>query len=148
MRRATEADLDAIVALLADDELGRTRERPGDPRYAAAFAAIDRDPNQLLAVCERDGEIVGCLQLTFIPGLARLGALRGQIEGVRIAASQRGEGLGREMLRWAIEECRARGCVLVQLTSDKRREDALRFYASLGFVDSHEGLKLDIAPEA
>lgn len=140
-RRATAADLDAIVALLADDMLGATREKPGDPVYAAAFAAIEADPNQFLAVVEEAGRIVGCLQLSFIPGLSRRGMWRGQIESVRIAASQRGAGLGRRMFEWAIETCRARGCGLVQLTTDKARPDARRFYESLGFTASHEGMK-------
>jgi ribosomal protein S18 acetylase RimI-like enzyme len=141
-RRATAADLPAIVALLADDMLGATRERPGDPAYDAAFAAIEADPNQFLAVVEEAGHVIGCLQLSFIPGLSRLGMWRGQIESVRIAASHRGGGLGRRMFEWAIEACRARGCGLVQLTTDKARPDALRFYEALGFVASHEGMKL------
>ncbi|WP_198375715.1 GNAT family N-acetyltransferase [Neoroseomonas rubea] len=144
MRRATAADLGAIVALLADDMLGAGREKPGDPAYEAAFAAIDADPNQYLAVAEEDGRIVGCLQLSFIPGLSRLGMWRGQIESVRIAASHRGAGLGRRMFAWAIGECRARGCGLVQLTTDKARPDARRFYESLGFKASHEGMKLGL----
>lgn len=146
-RPAADADLPAIVALLADDELGSQREdaaRPVNQNYLDAFAAIDADPNQLLAVVERRGELVGCLQLTFIPGLSRLGMWRGQIESVRIAASQRGAGLGREMFAWAIEECRNRGCGLVQLTTDKSRKDACRFYESLGFTASHEGMKLSL----
>lgn len=146
-RRADSADLPAVVALLADDELGKTRERPELPlvqAYLDAFEALDRDPNQLLAVVERGAVLVGCLQLTFIPGLSRLGMWRGQIESVRIAAAARGEGLGGQMFRWAIEECRARGCGLVQLTTDKARPDALRFYESLGFVASHEGMKLSL----
>ena len=144
-RRARIDDLPAIIALLADDELGRTREDAGVPpnaRYVEAFRAIDRDPNQLLAVVERAGAVIGCLQLSFIPGLSRLGMWRGQIESVRIAASQRGEGLGRAMFEWAIGECRQRGCELVQLTTDKSRPDARRFYESLGFSASHEGMKL------
>lgn len=147
IRRAVAADLPAIVALLADDALGRLREDPGpslNPRYAEAFAAIEADPNQLLAVVEAGGQIVGCLQLGFMPGLSRLGAWRGQIEGVRIAAERRGGGLGRTMIAWAIAECRRRGCGLVQLTSDKSRTDAVRFYESLGFRASHEGMKLDL----
>jgi ribosomal protein S18 acetylase RimI-like enzyme len=146
-RRATAADLPAIIALLADDPLGRLREgdaSPPDPRYVAAFAAIDADPNQLLAVVERDGEVIGCLQINFIRGLSRLGMWRGQLESVRIAAGHRGGGLGRAMIEWAIEQSRARGCGLVQLTSDKSRSDALRFYASLGFRASHEGMKLEL----
>ena len=146
-RPATADDLPAILALLVDDELGKLREDLGPPldrRYLEAFAAIERDPNQLLAVAEQGGEVIGCLQLTFIPGLSRLGMWRGQIEAVRVAAAQRGSGVGRAMLRWAIEQCRARGCGLVQLTTDKRRDDAHRFYASLGFEASHEGMKLSL----
>jgi len=144
-RPALSADLPRIVALLADDALGRAREDEADPpapAYVAAFAAIARDPNQLLVVAERGGAVVGCLQLSFIPGLSHRGAWRGQIESVRIAASQRGGGLGRRMFDWAIGECRRRGCGLVQLTTDKARADAIRFYESLGFKPSHEGMKL------
>jgi len=144
-RRATERALEDIVALLADDELGRKREDPDpplNPRYIDAFAAIDADRNQYLAVVEEGGEIVGCLQLTFIPGLSRLGAWRGLIESVRIASSRRGSGLGRRMFEWAIEECRRRRCEIVQLTTDKSRTEAKRFYEGLGFVASHEGMKL------
>ena len=147
IRRATAADVPKIIALLADDALGRQREQAGpppSPRYGAAFAAVDEDPNQLLAIAEDDGAVVGCLQITFIPGLSRTGMWRGQIEGVRIAADRRGAGLGRTLITWAIEQCRKRDCGLVQLTSDKSRDDAIRFYGSLGFVASHEGLKLDL----
>lgn len=141
-RRATADDLPAIVALLVDDVLGAAREAPGDPAYAAAFAAIEADPNQLLAVAEQDGRLLGCLQLTFLPGLSHRGAWRGQVESVRVAADQRGTGLGRRFLEWAIAQCRARGCRMVQLTTDKSRADARRFYESLGFIASHEGMKL------
>ena len=144
-RRPTAADLPGIVALLADDDLGRQREAPGlptDPRYEAAFAALDRDPNQLLVVAAEEGALLGCLQLSFIPGLSHIGQWRGQIESERIASTRRGSGLGRRLLDWALQECRDRGCGLVQLTSDKSRPEALRFYESLGFAASHEGLKL------
>jgi ribosomal protein S18 acetylase RimI-like enzyme len=143
-RRASAADLEDIVALLADDELGRKREDPDpplNPRYIDAFAAIDADRNQFLAVVEEGGQIVGCLQLSFIPGLSRLGLWRGQIESVRIASTRRGGGLGKRLFEWAIEECRKRGCEIVQLTTDKSRTDARRFYEGLGFVASHEGMK-------
>jgi ribosomal protein S18 acetylase RimI-like enzyme len=143
-RRATRADLPAIVALLADDTLGRIRERLSDPldeRYERAYAAIDDDPNQILAVAVEGNRVVGCLQITFIPGLSHSGMWRGQIEGVRIAAAHRGSGLGRRFFEWTFEQCRQRGCGLVQLTSDKQRPDAIRFYESLGFRASHEGLK-------
>jgi GNAT superfamily N-acetyltransferase len=144
-RRAASADLEAIVALLADDPIGAARESvrmPLDRRYVEAFAAIERDPNQLLAVAERDRQVIGVLQLTFVPGMTRRGMWRGQIEGVRVAAGARGGGIGRSMLLWATEECRKRGCGLVQLTSDKRRADAHAFYEDLGFRATHEGYKL------
>ena len=145
-RRATNSDLSTIVSLLADDAIGATREdasHPVNAKYTSAFAAIDRDPNQLLAVVEDSGgTVVGCLQISFIPGLSRLGLWRGQIESVRIAASHRGKGLGQEMFAWAIEQCRQRGCGLVQLTSDKARPEAIAFYEALGFTTSHEGMKL------
>ena len=148
-RKAHSGDLLAIVALLADDPLGAAREiaaeRP-DRAYLDAFAAIDADSNQLLAVAvDDDDRVIGCLQLSFIPGLSRTGMWRGQIESVRIAANHRGSGLGAAMIEWAVEQARARGCGLVQLTSDKRRPDAIRFYEKLGFVASHEGLKLDLS---
>jgi ribosomal protein S18 acetylase RimI-like enzyme len=149
-RAATADDLPAIIALLMDDELGKLREDLGTPlnsRYLEAFEAMARDPNQLLAVADRDGQVVGCLQLTFIPGLSHHGMWRGQLEAVRVASSLRGSGVGRAMLSWAVEECRARGCGLVQLTTDKRRTDAQRFYAGLGFTASHEGMKL-VLPDA
>jgi ribosomal protein S18 acetylase RimI-like enzyme len=144
-RRAASDDLPAIVALLADDPIGSGRESVGvhlDPCYGAAFAAIERDPNQFLAVAERGGKVIGALQLSFIPGLTRRGMWRGQIEGVRIAQAERGSGIGRAMLLWGIEECRKRGCGLIQLTSDKRRSGAHAFYEALGFRATHEGYKL------
>jgi L-amino acid N-acyltransferase YncA len=144
VRKARREDLPAIVAMLADDVLGQSREAPGDPAYAAAFAAIERDPNQFPAVLEDAGAVVGYLQITFIPGLSLKGMLRGQIESVRIAASRRGQGFGHQMLQWAIVECRRRGCGMVQLAMNKSREDSLRFYKSLGFVASHEGFKLTL----
>ena len=146
LRTATEADIPAIVGLIAADQLGATRDGVRDEAdltsYIAAFRSIDADPAHLLVVAERDGQIVGTLQLSFLPGLARRGALRAQIEAVRVARSERGSGLGAAMMDWAIDEARRRGCALVQLTSDKTRADAHRFYARLGFVASHEGMKL------
>ena len=147
MRRATRADVPAIVALLADDELGRQREDLADPlpeAYWEAFAAIDADPRQLLAVAEREGTIVGTLQLTFLPHLTHRGSERALVEAVRIARDARGGGLGRTMLEWAIEQARQRGCRMVQLTTDKQRTDARRFYESLGFEATHEGMKLPL----
>jgi ribosomal protein S18 acetylase RimI-like enzyme len=146
-RRAHSSDLPAIVALLADDDLGRSREDPSAPvngKYVDAFDAIQRDPNQLMAVLVAGGVVAGCVQISFIPGLSRLGAWRGQIESIRIASSHRDEGLGRRLIEWAIAECRKRGCGLVQLTTDKVRLDARRFYESLGFQASHEGMKLSL----
>lgn len=146
-RPATEADLPAIVRLIADDGLGRGREdvaEPLNPRYVAAFQAVEADPNQLLVVAERAGAVVGTFQLSFIPGVSRLGSWRGQIEAVRVAASERGTGLGGQMMEWAIGKCRRRGCSLVQLTSDKSRADAHRFYERLGFKASHDGFKLNL----
>lgn len=147
MRCAVAADLSVLVAMLADDVLGREREAPGLPLaqgYLDAFAAIEADPNQLLAVAEAEGAVAGMLQVTFIPGLSHRGAWRGQIESVRVAASQRGSGLGQRMIEWAVEQCRARGCNIVQLTTDKSRTDAHRFYARLGFQATHEGFKLKL----
>jgi GNAT superfamily N-acetyltransferase len=146
LRRARRQDVRPIVALLAADQLGATRDGVADgadlAAYEAAFAAIDADPAHLLLVAEADGEVVGTMQLSFLPGLARRGALRAQIEAVRVADGTRGSGLGAAMMTWAIEEARRRGCALVQLTSDKSRTDAHRFYERLGFVASHEGMKL------
>jgi GNAT superfamily N-acetyltransferase len=145
IRLAERADVLAIVRLLADDPLGRVRDVPHEPlaeEYWAAYEAIAADPNNELVVLDLDGAVVGCLQLTFIPGLSRKGALRAQIEAVRVASHVRGRGLGRALFLWAIGRAREKGCAVVQLTSDKTRPDAHRFYASLGFVASHEGLKL------
>jgi len=144
-RAALERDLPAIVQLLADDPLGATRERYAEPLpdcYSAAFEAIEQDPRNELIVAERAGELVGCLQLTFIPGLARQGGERAQIENVRVARALRGQGHGRTLFEWAIGRARERGCHLVQLTTDKSRTEALGFYKSLGFAASHEGMKL------
>ena len=142
-RSATEADLPAIVSLLADDMIGSGREGESGA-YLAAFREVDADPRNHLVVAEIDGEVAGTLQLTYIPGISRMGTERAQIEAVRVAAAHRGRGLGREMIAWAIDQARARGCGLVQLTSDKRRADTIRFYASLGFEPTHEGLKLSL----
>jgi GNAT superfamily N-acetyltransferase len=147
MRAATEADLPAIVAMLADDGLGATREDPRLPLargYTDAFAAIAADPNQILAVAELDGALVGTLQISFLAGLSQQGSWRGQIEAVRIASSHRSRGLGARMIAWAVEQCRARGCRMVQLTTNRTRKDAHRFYDRLGFEASHVGYKLKL----
>ncbi|MEV7552862.1 GNAT family N-acetyltransferase [Amycolatopsis sp. NPDC089917] len=143
IRRARREDVAAIVGMLADDQIGSTRDSADDlTPYLKAFEEIDADPAQLLIVADDAGAAVGTLQLSIIPGLARKGALRGQIEAVRVRASHRGSGLGGELMKWAVEESRRRGCALVQLTSDVKREDAHRFYERLGFEASHTGFKL------
>ncbi|WP_327640102.1 GNAT family N-acetyltransferase [Kribbella sp. NBC_00482] len=145
IRRATASDVAAIVAMIADDQLGATRESLDDlTPYLAAFEQIDADPNQLLVVADRNDEVIGTLQLTIIPGLSRRGSTRGLIEAVRVAAPARGSGLGTTLVRWAVEESRTRGCALVQLTSDKSRTEAHRFYTNLGFANTHEGFKLKL----
>ena len=144
-RRAVAADLPTLVAMLADDVLGQARERAEDPlprEYLDGFAAIDADPKQLLLVAERDGIPAGMLQLTVIPGISHLGAWRCQIEGVRVASSARGQGIGQAMMRHALDIARERGCRIVQLTTNKSRADAKRFYEQLGFEPAHEGMKL------
>jgi GNAT superfamily N-acetyltransferase len=143
IREAVRDDLPAIIGLLADDVLGKARDfAVVDDAYERAFAAIEADPRNLLAVADDDGEVVGCMQITYIPGLGRHGAERCQIEAVRIRSDRRGRGIGSQLTNWAIEQAMIRGCGLVQLTSDKSRTDAHRFYARLGFVASHEGMKL------
>lgn len=148
LRRAIRSDVAAIVELLVADQLGATRDDgPGADLtpYRHAFDTIDADPGQLLLVVTTEGEaVVGTMQLSFIPGMARRGALRAQIEAVRIAATHRGRGLGAEMFAWAMAEARRRGCALVQLTTGKTRTEAHRFYQRLGFVSSHEGFKLHL----
>ncbi|MEU2311542.1 GNAT family N-acetyltransferase [Streptomyces albidoflavus] len=145
IRRAEASDVAAIVAMLADDPLGATRESPDDlTPYMAAHTRLAADPNQHLVVAERAGKVVGTLQLTLIPGLSRRAATRSLIEGVRVHADERGSGLGTLLIEWAVETSRAEGCQLVQLTSDATREDAHRFYERLGFVASHVGFKLQL----
>jgi ribosomal protein S18 acetylase RimI-like enzyme len=146
-RRATEADLPAIIAMLADDELGSAREdisEAGRAPYLEAFRALERDPNHFLLVMELDGELVGNCQLSFIPGLSSRGAMRGQIESVRVASSRRGQGLGEMMIRFALETFAAKGCRSAQLTSSKSRTKAIRFYERIGFKVSHEGMKISL----
>lgn len=144
-RRASRADLPRLLALLADDDLGKNREADAaDPAYAAAFEAIDQDRNQFLLVAEQAGEVVGMLQLTFIPGLSRRGAWRANIESVRVARRLRGRGLGAQLMEQAHVLAKARGCGLAQLTSDVRRPAAHRFYVRLGYQPSHTGFKLPL----
>ncbi|MFE6094372.1 GNAT family N-acetyltransferase [Streptomyces massasporeus] len=145
IRAAVADDVPAIVAMLADDPLGAQRESPDDlAPYLSALERLSADPNQRLVVAVRKGRVVGTLQLTIVPGLSRRGATRSIVEGVRIHADERGSGLGTELIEWAIEESRGQGCQLVQLTSDKTRADAHRFYERLGFTASHTGFKLQL----
>jgi GNAT superfamily N-acetyltransferase len=146
IRPARREDLPRIVELLADDDLGRGREHPGEDLspYAEAFIAIDEDPRNELIVVEVEGEVIATLQLTFIPSLTHTGGERAQVEGVRVAAGSRSTGVGCQLLEWAISRAEKRGCKMVQLTTDKRRADARRFYEALGFGATHEGMKLKL----
>jgi GNAT superfamily N-acetyltransferase len=141
-RPATRDDLPAVMALLADDEIAQARGGYDGVLPEQAFAEIDADPRNELVVADESGTIVGTCQLTFIPGLSRGGAERMTIEAVRVRSDRRGVGLGRQMMAYALGRARTRGCAIAQLTTDKRRTDAHRFYESLGFVASHEGMKL------
>ena len=146
-RKATESDIASLVNLLADDDLGANREdisMPLNGYYIDAFHSISKDPNNELTVVERNGELVGMLQLTFIPYLTHTGSWRCLIEGVRIAKEFRGQGLGTEFINWAIKRAGEKSCNIVQLTSDKQRPGALKFYESLGFQATHEGFKLKL----
>ena len=144
-RRATRADLEAIVAMFADDELGRLREDaslPLNQKYTAAFENIEADRNQYLLVTEQAGELIGFLQITFIPTLSRLGSTRAQVESVRVASNLRGQGIGTRMMEEVIRICREHGCYLIQLTTDMKRQKTRQFYESLGFETTHHGMKL------
>jgi ribosomal protein S18 acetylase RimI-like enzyme len=149
LRQAHLQDVPSIVALLSDDSLGSVREGAeadgGYGPYERAFADVAKDPNQLLVVATRDQVVVSTLQLSVIPGLSRRGARRAQIEAVRVARAYRGRGLGLAMIQWAIREAAVRQCALIQLTSDKARVRAHRFYERLGFTASHEGFKMIIS---
>lgn len=146
LRRATASDVPEIVDLLAADQLGSTRDGIKGPEdlaaYTAAFEAIDRDPAHLLLVAQAGPGIIATMQLSFLPGLARRGALRARVEAVRVHQAYRDRGLGAALFTWAIKESRRRHCALVQLTTDKSRISAHRFYQRLGFAATHEGMKL------
>ena len=148
LREAVLDDVPAIVALLAADELGVTRDGIRNDAdlepYLRAFHAVTADPAHLLLVVEDHQQVIATMQLTFLPGLARRGALRAQIEAVRVARPYRSRGVGTALFEWAVAEARHRGCALVQLTTDRSRADAHRFYAGLGFIASHDGLKLQL----
>ncbi len=145
-RSAVRADVPAILELLENDEIARSRmvHETTDASLWQAFEAIDADPRNELIVADDDGEIIGTCQLTFIPSLSRRGAERMTIEAVRVRSDRRGAGAGRAMMLWALEQARERGCGLAQLTTDKRRSSAQRFYTSLGFSATHEGMKLSL----
>ncbi|HEX4492485.1 MAG TPA: GNAT family N-acetyltransferase [Acidimicrobiia bacterium] len=145
-RPALASDVPAIVALLADDELGAQREyahTPLDPAYLHAFDAVDANPNELLAVACIDDRVIGTLQMTFLHHLSHRGAIRAHIESVRVASSLRGRGIGHELMEWALDRARGQGARIAQLSTDKTRTDAHRFYESLGFHATHEGMKFD-----
>ncbi|MFE2512338.1 GNAT family N-acetyltransferase [Streptomyces naganishii] len=145
IRAAVAADVPAIVAMLADDPLGARRESPDDlTPYLTALERLSADPHQHLMVAVRGNKVVGTLQLSVIPGLSRRGSTRSIIEGVRIHADERGGGLGTRLIEWAVDTSRDLGCGLVQLTSDRTRTDAHRFYERLGFEPSHIGFKLQL----
>jgi ribosomal protein S18 acetylase RimI-like enzyme len=146
-RYASEADLPAIVALLADDEFAENREQGGDtiaPEYVEAFAQMQKQGNNRMVLAEQDGRIVGALHLAFVPGLSRKGTTRAIIEAVRVASDARGQNIGTAIMKHAIAEAKAGGAKLVQLTSDKRRARAHLFYRRLGFEQSHAGFKKDL----
>jgi ribosomal protein S18 acetylase RimI-like enzyme len=146
IRRARRDDVAAIVAMLADDHLGRGRERVEDPlpaSYYAAFEALDRAPHvQMVVAQDADGAVVGCLQFCVLPGLSSQGASRGLIEDVRVASHCRSRGIGEQLVRWAIDQARANGCRLLELFTHQSRVDAQRFYARLGFQPSHVGMTM------
>lgn len=143
IRPARREDVAAIVAMLADDHLGRARERVEDPlpaSYYDAFARVERDPNLTLVVAESAGRVVGCLQLAILPGLSSQGGVRGLLEDVRVASDCRSRGIGEQLVQWALAEAKARNCNLVELLTHQTRVDAQRFYKRLGFAASHVGM--------
>lgn len=143
IRPARREDVAAIVAMLADDHLGRARERLEDPLpavYYAAFERVERDPNLALVVAESEGRVVGCLQLAVLSGLSSQGGIRGLLEDVRVATDCRSRGIGEQLVQWAVTEAKARGCNLVELLTHQTRTDAQRFYKRLGFAASHVGM--------
>jgi ribosomal protein S18 acetylase RimI-like enzyme len=148
VRSALRADVPAIVRMLADDMLGAKRERVDDlPAYLRAFDAVVEDPGNELLVAVKDGEVIGCLQLTMIPGMSRVGMRRAQIESVRVSSTHRGARVGEQLVLDAVARARAAGCGMLQLTSDASRVDARRFYERLGFEASHIGMKLTLSQD-
>ena len=146
IRHARREDVVSIVKMLADDALGGSRERIEDPLPSCYFAAFDKvahDPNITLVVAEGEGgAVIGCLQLCILPGLSSQGVPRGLIEDVRVASHLRGQGIGEQLVQWAVAEARSRGCMLIELLTHSSRVDAQRFYERLGFARSHVGMTL------
>jgi ribosomal protein S18 acetylase RimI-like enzyme len=143
IRPARREDVPAMIAMLADDHLGRARERVEDPLpavYYQAFERVERDPNLTLVVAESEGRVVGCLQLAVLPGVSSQGGIRGLLEDVRVASDCRSRGIGEQLVQWAVAEAKARGCNLVELLTHASRVDAQRFYKRLGFASSHVGM--------
>lgn len=147
-RKARKKDVSIIVAMLADDKLGQLREDYRDPlpeKYYRAFLQIDKDDNQELMVIENEkGEVIGTLQLSFIPYLTYQGGVRAQIEAVRIKSEERGKGLGEKIFNWVIQRAKEKGAHVLQLTTDKKRPRAIKFYERLGFKSTHEGMKMSL----
>lgn len=143
-REATRADVPEVVALLADDMLGRTREGVDLDIYLAAFDAMQAEGHNHLIVAEQDGRVVACYQLILMSGLSLSASRRAEIEAVRVAADRRGQGLGALLMADAEARARAAGCALIQLTTNAARTEARRFYEGLGFTGSHIGLKKPI----
>ncbi len=146
-RLAQQADLPSVVRMLTDDDLGKERERYQDPLpepYYSAFEQIQSDPNHELIVAERGGEVIGTFHLMYLPSISYQGGLRAQIESVRVDKRFQSQGIGSEMMKWAMERAKQRGAHLVQLTTHKTRKDAHRFYERLGFKKTHLGMKLNL----
>lgn len=144
-RKATRKDLPAIVEMLANDKLGMQREAFSNPlpaSYVKAFEEIEKDPNQELIVGELNGEVISTLQMTYIPGLTYQGSIRVLVEAVRVRDELTGKGIGKQMMEYVVQRAKERDAYIIQLTSNKQRPDAIRFYARLGFEASHEGMKM------
>ena len=147
IREANADDLPHLVKMLADDKLGALREKyelPLPSAYQDAFRTISADPNHELMVLEETGAILGTMQLSFLPYLTYQGGWRAQIEAVRVRSDKRGSGLGALLIDWAINRAAERKAHVVQLTTDKQRPDALKFYETRGFNATHEGMKLHL----
>jgi len=148
IRRAKQKDVPAIVELIANDELGRLRENfktPLPEQYLNAFDKVNADQNQELMVrLNETGDVIGTLQLSFIQYLTYQGGIRAQIEAVRVHENYRNKGIGQELIKWAIDRAEERGAHVVQLTTDKKRDTAVKFYEKLGFIASHKGMKLHL----